>query len=264
MEFDIREKLNKGCFKAVNINSGKLFVIKKISYNAKIPKWVEETKIHSSLDHENIVKFYDKITMSSENCFGFVLEYCMHGSLFDMIQASGKGFDLHDISKYTYDITMGLLYLHDNGIVHFDIKLGNIMVDETNTAKIGDFGFAIMVDKIVEHMTCIAGTPNYISPEMLTKKCTKLGFAADIWSLGCTVYAMHTMIPPFETKSKKETFKRIKAVDWTPPDDMPKQITEFVGSCLQLEPTCRPEAGVLIEYFDLLSEYKMPFWDEID
>lgn len=90
-------------------------------------------------------------------------------------------------------------FLHKHGILHRDLKLGNIMVSQGTKVKIGDFGLAVKLEDLQEERETICGTPNYISPEIVARQ--PYGTQSDLWSLGCVLYAMLVGKPPFECKT---------------------------------------------------------------
>ena len=95
-------------------------------------------------------------------------------------------------------------YLHGERIIHRDLKLGNIFLNDEMQIKIGDFGLATYCSENDRKRT-LCGTPNYIAPEILVKKGHSL--EVDIWSSGCIMYTLLVGKPPFETSSLKETYR---------------------------------------------------------
>ncbi len=92
-------------------------------------------------------------------------------------------------------------YLHDRRIIHRDLKLGNLFINDEMQVKIGDFGLATTLDYDGERKKTLCGTPNYIAPEMLEKK--GHSFEVDIWAIGCILYTLLVGNPPFETQTLK-------------------------------------------------------------
>jgi serine/threonine protein kinase len=89
---------------------------------------------------------------------------------------------------------MGLHQIHKAGIIHRDLKLGNLLIDENMILKIADFGLAKKMTK--ERSLTVCGTPNYISPEVLDRN--GHSFPADIWAVGVITYTLLIGTPPFE------------------------------------------------------------------
>ena len=86
-------------------------------------------------------------------------------------------------------------FMHGNKIVHRDIKPQNVFVDSDMNLKVGDFGISKLLDYTAQNCQTSAGTPSYMAPEMVESQ--DYSFKADIWSLGCVIYEMITLKPPF-------------------------------------------------------------------
>ncbi len=102
-----------------------------------------------------------------------------------------------------------LKYLHSHRIIHRDLKLGNLFLNDKMEIKIGDFGLATKLDFDGEKKRTICGTPNYIAPEVLEGKAGH-SYEVDLWSLGVIIYTLIIGKPPFETSDVKATYRRIK------------------------------------------------------
>lgn len=148
---------------------------------------------------------------------------------------------------YIAQIVNGLKYLHDNLIIHRDLKLGNLFLDSQMRVKIGDFGLATKLLTREEKRRTICGTPNYIAPEILEGK-EGHSFEVDVWSTGVILYTLLIGKPPFETKDVKTTYKRILANSYSYPED--NQINEhakgLIKHMLQPRPDKRPQLDDVI------------------
>jgi serine/threonine protein kinase len=120
---------------------------------------------------------------------------------------------------YINQLMAGVAYLHDNCIIHRDLKLGNLFLDENMNIKIGDFGLATKLAHPSERKRTVCGTPNYIAPEILEGK-DGHSFEVDTWSVGVIVYAMIVGRPPFECKDVKSTYKKILSNTYEYPDSV--------------------------------------------
>ncbi len=114
-----------------------------------------------------------------------------------------------EVQCYTAQILNSLKYLHAHRIIHRDLKLGNLFLNDRLEIKLGDFGLATKLDFDGEKKRTICGTPNYIAPEVLEGKCGH-SYEVDSWSLGVIIYTLLIGKPPFETSDVKATYKRIR------------------------------------------------------
>ena len=139
--------------------------------------------------------------------FYIVIDFMQGKDLFDYIQKRSFSLSEQRVQEITYQICMGVKYLHGFGIVHRDLKLENIMMsDQTDHAmpKIVDFGLA----KIIGPSNTASepfGTLGYVAPEVLLKQ--PYTFSCDVWSLGCIVYALLSGSLPFDHEQPKQTIR---------------------------------------------------------
>lgn len=137
-----------------------------------------------------------------------LMDLCEGGDLYSYIKEHGK-LDEPEIFDLSYQLAMGLKYLHDQNVIHRDLKLGNILLKENKKdLKICDFGLAARLTDDKPERDTLCGTPNYICPEIINKQ--NYGKKVDIWSFGCILYSMVTGSPPFETSSIQETLRSVK------------------------------------------------------
>ena len=100
-------------------------------------------------------------------------------------------------------------YLHNHRVIHRDLKIGNLFINEKMMIKCGDFGLATKLEFEGERKRTICGTPNYIAPEVLDGK-QGHSYEVDIWSFGVILYTILIGKPPFETSDVKTTYRRIR------------------------------------------------------
>lgn len=118
---------------------------------------------------------------------------------------------------YMIQLLDGLKYLHDESVIHRDLKLGNLFLDANMHVKVGDFGLATRVMTPDERKRTVCGTPNYIAPEILDGK-NGHSYEVDIWSTGVVLFTLMFGKPPYESVDVKSTYKRILANSYSFPD----------------------------------------------
>ncbi|KAI1661334.1 kinase-like protein [Daldinia decipiens] len=224
-------------------------------------KFQTELQIHSKMKHQNIVQFLR--AFSFENCTYLVLELCPNGSLMDMVKRR-KGLTEPEVRFYSIQIAGAIKYMHAKGIIHRDLKMGNIFLDKDMNAKIGDFGLAALLvtgkDMQTIRRTTLCGTPNYIAPEILEKGKKGHDHMVDIWSLGIIMFAMLTSKPPFQSSTTDEIYRRAKNRDyeWPKPESSNKYISEeakdVVATMLE-EAELRPDPDTIVQHDFFLSGY---------
>jgi len=197
-------------------------------------KLMSEIKIHNSLHHDGIVKF-KKYFEDKENVY-IILELCPNSSLNDIVKRR-KRLTEPEVKFYFYQLIVASQYMHDNSIIHRDLKLGNLFCGNKMKLKIGDFGLATKVSFQGEKKRTICGTPNYIAPEVLSSKIGH-SYEVDLWSIGVILYTMLVGRPPFETSNVKTTYKRIKMNFYTFPDHITisREAKDLVQQLLKKEP----------------------------
>ncbi|KAA8545390.1 hypothetical protein F0562_020174 [Nyssa sinensis] len=195
------ELLGRGSFGTVYecfTDDGFFFAVKEVSLldqgtqgKQSIYQLEQEISLLSQFEHENIVQYLG--TEKDNDKLYIFLELVTKGSLANLYQKHHLQ-DTH-VSAYTRQILSGLKYLHDQHVVHRDIKCANILVDTTGSVKLADFGLAKATK--MNDAKSFKGTAFWMAPEVVNQKKTGYGLAADIWSLGCTVLEMLTRHVPY-------------------------------------------------------------------
>ncbi|KAI3424667.1 Separase, partial [Psidium guajava] len=158
-----------------------------------------------------------------------------------------RKYNLEDsqVSLYTRQILNGLKYLHDQDVVHRDIKCANILVDASGAVKLADFGLGKATK--MNDAKSVEGTPLWMAPEVVKNE--SYGSAADIWSLGCTVLEMLTRQPPYSHLEGMQALFRIGRGEPPPvPDSLSREAQDLILRCLQVNPNDRPSAGQLLDH----------------
>ncbi|XP_043470480.1 serine/threonine-protein kinase polo [Leptopilina heterotoma] len=234
--YEIRES------KSHNVYAGKIVPKSLMTKNNQREKMTQEIAIHQSLNHKNVVGFHGFFD-DSHNIY-IILELCRKRSMMELHKRR-KALTEYETRFYMKQILEGVHYLHQNRIIHRDLKLGNLFLNDELQVKIGDFGLATKLEHEGERKKTLCGTPNYIAPEILTK--VGHSFEVDIWSIGCIMYTLLVGKPPFETSSLKETYARIKQVQYKTPSSVTKPAMNMISSMLQGNPSKRPCVGKLLK-----------------
>ena len=244
------------CYEFTNMETKQVTAAKVIPKKSLVKsrakqKLISEIKIHKSLHHPNIVNF-EHYFEDSENVY-LLIEICQNQTLNDLLKRRKKLTEL-EVQCYTIQIIKALKYLHSHRIIHRDLKLGNLFINEKMELKVGDFGLATKLEFDGERKRTVCGTPNYIAPEILEGK-TGHSFEVDIWSLGVIIYTLIIGKPPFETNNVKETYKRIKNDNYSFPENalISEPSKELIQSILVLDPNKRPNLDQILvsDFFNM-------------
>ncbi|XP_072162806.1 serine/threonine-protein kinase PLK1-like [Diadema setosum] len=216
-------------------------------------KMTMEIHIHRSLNHKHIVGFHSFFE-DKDNVY-VLLELCRRRSLMELHKRR-HAITEPETRYFMRQCILGVQYLNKTKVIHRDLKLGNLFINDNMEIKIGDFGLATKVDYIGERKKTLCGTPNYIAPEVLSKK--GHSYEVDIWSLGCIMYTMLVGKPPFETQSLKDTYMRIKRNEYRIPSSISSPARTLIQKLLRNDPSQRPTIEHLLEDPFFTSGYLPP------
>uniref|UniRef100_A0A674F004 Serine/threonine-protein kinase PLK n=1 Tax=Salmo trutta TaxID=8032 RepID=A0A674F004_SALTR len=236
------------CYEMTDLSTSKVYAAKiiphtRVSKPHQREKIDREIELHRVLHHKHIVQFYHHFE-DKDNIY-ILLEYCSRRSLAHILKAR-KVLTEPEVRYYLRQIVSGLKYLHEQEILHRDLKLGNFFVSELMELKVGDFGLAAKLESAGNRKKTICGTPNYLSPEVLNKQ--GHGCESDVWALGCVMYTMLLGRPPFETTNLKETYRCIREARYSLPSSLSPQAKQLISSLLAKTPEDRPHLDHILRH----------------
>ncbi len=201
----------------------------------------DEAKLLASLNHPNIVRFYNIDFI--ENKFVLVMEYIKGKTLRDIIKEGG--IEINEFLNIAQQIIDGINYAHKIGVLHRDLKPENILITEEGLIKITDFGLARFF-KTGSIAASTAGTPIYMAPEAWSGKFSE---KSDIWSIGIIFYELLTGIPPFLDDNLDGLKKKIEKGKLLIPSmirsNLPMYLEDITVQCLKVNPASRPESETI-------------------
>ncbi|XP_050446267.1 calcium/calmodulin-dependent protein kinase type II delta chain isoform X4 [Cataglyphis hispanica] len=256
--YDLKEELGKGAFsvvrRCVQKSTGhefaaKIINTKKLS-NRDFQKLEREARICRKLQHPNIVRLHDSI--QEENFHYLVFDLVTGGELFEDIVAR-EFYSEADASHCIQQILESVHHCHHNGVVHRDLKPENLLLASKAkgaAVKLADFGLAIEVQGEAQAWYGFAGTPGYLSPEVLKKE--PYGKAVDIWACGVILYILLVGYPPFWDEDQHRLYGQIKAGSYDYPspewDTVTPEAKNLINQMLTVNPGKRITASEALKH----------------
>uniref|UniRef100_A0AAY5EJ51 calcium/calmodulin-dependent protein kinase n=1 Tax=Electrophorus electricus TaxID=8005 RepID=A0AAY5EJ51_ELEEL len=257
-EYQLFEELGKGAFsvvrRCVKIASGQEYAAKIINtkkLSARDHQKLErEARICRLLKHPNIVRLHDSI--SEEGFHYLVFDLVTGGELFEDIVAR-EYYSEADASHCIQQILESVHHCHVNGIVHRDLKPENLLLASKMkgaAVKLADFGLAIEVQGEQQAWFGFAGTPGYLSPEVLRKD--PYGKPVDMWACGVILYILLVGYPPFWDEDQHRLYQQIKAgaYDFPSPewDTVTPEAKDLINKMLTINPSKRITAAEALKH----------------
>lgn len=211
-------------------------------------RMLQEGRLQATLQHPNIVSVHDVLDVNDAP--GLLMEYISGGSLEELI-------DYEEISvgraeALFKNIVEGVKYAHDRGMIHRDLKPGNILITEEGVPKISDFGIARVLSERTKRNTMqgiALGTPQYMAPEQM-RDAASVDHRADIFSLGVILYELLCNETPYKGSDPMSTMAAITSGMYKPIEEIrtgvPKYLRRVVESCLEPSKHQRPASCELI------------------
>uniref|UniRef100_A0A8C5ECK5 calcium/calmodulin-dependent protein kinase n=1 Tax=Gouania willdenowi TaxID=441366 RepID=A0A8C5ECK5_GOUWI len=257
-EYQLYEELGKGAFsvvrRCVKVLSGQEFAAKIINTKKLSArdhqKLDREARICRLLKHPNIVRLHDSI--SEEAHHYLIFDLVTGGELFEDIVAR-EYYSESDASHCIQQILEAVLHCHQMGVVHRDLKPENLLLASKSkgaAVKLADFGLAIEVEGDQQAWFGFAGTPGYLSPEVLRKD--PYGKAVDLWACGVILYILLVGYPPFWDEDQHRLYQQIKAgaYDFPSPewDTVTPEAKDLINKMLTINPAKRITAAEALKH----------------
>ena len=277
--FEIISKLGDGTYSTVYKVKRKIddqiYALKKVklmnlSEKEKLNS-LNEVRILASIKSNFVISYKEAFFDEKDNTLGIIMEYADNGDLYQkIIEYKKKQIYLEEdeIWKIFIQLVKGLKSLHDLKILHRDIKSANVFLFKDESAKLGDLNVSKVAKKGIGYTQ--TGTPYYASPEVW--KDLSYDNKSDIWSLGCVLYEMVTLYPPFRAQNMEKLYKKIITGEISRiPDKYSHDLFSIIQLLIQVKPEKRPSCDDIlkndiiikkIKYLNMIS--KKNIFDEND
>ncbi|KAG5272701.1 hypothetical protein AALO_G00168400 [Alosa alosa] len=249
------------CYQAQDVGTGTLMAVKQVTYvrntsseqEEVVEALREEIRMMGHLNHPNIIRMLG--ATCEKNNYNLFVEWMAGGSVSHLLNKYGA-FKEAVIINYTEQLLRGLAYLHENQIIHRDIKGANLLIDSTGQRlRIADFGAAARLASkgtgAGEFQGQLLGTIAFMAPEVLRGQ--QYGRSCDVWSVGCAIIEMSCAKPPWNAEKHSNhlalIFKIASATTApTIPPHLSPGLRDVTLRCLELQPADRPASRELLKH----------------
>lgn len=243
---------------------GKVLVWKELNYARMNKKerrmMITEVNVLRDINHQHVVKYYDTIIVREHQKIYLIIEHCSKGDMGVLIDAYKKK-KLHMDEAFIWRVLGQILsalqscHNREEVILHRDLKPANILLDNELVVKVADFGLAAVVS--TDALACSkVGTPLYMAPEQIQGA----GYTAksDMWALGCIIYEMAALKPPFDANNQIELAGCIREGKFARiPDDYSSDLHRVICWMLQLTQDNRPSVEEMLKYARVLNFFHL-------
>ncbi|HTW91848.1 MAG TPA: serine/threonine-protein kinase, partial [bacterium] len=259
-KYEVTEFIGRGgmaeVFKGIDVNLKRKVAIKVLDPEfANNPYWVrrfrDEAETAANLEHPNIVTIYE--IQQHENLHYCVMQYLPQG-LVSVLKQTKRALTPVEAITILEPIAEALAFVHKRGVVHRDIKPGNIMLDEHGAPVLTDFGIAMRDNSTRLEGHATTGTPEYMSPEQIRGEASIDG-RSDVYSLGVVLYELLTGNVPYHSEDPQAVFYQQvhEPLPGQPLKDhqVPKRVKDILCRCLEKDARDRYQsADTLVEAFN--------------
>jgi TolB-like protein/Tfp pilus assembly protein PilF len=249
-DYELLEEIGRGgqgvVFRARQKSLNRTVALKVIALGqwatpAHLKRFRLEAKAAASLDHPCIVPIYE-VGEQDGQCY-FSMKFIEGGQLDEVIKH--KPISIRQVAELMAKVARTVHYAHEHGILHRDLKSGNILLDAKGEPQLTDFGLARLVESesTVTRTLEVLGTPSYMSPEQAAGNNAKLTPATDVYGLGAVLYQLLTGHPPFTGRTTYETIKLLLETEPCPPrfwnPKIDRELSTISLKCLEKDPKRR-------------------------
>eukprot|EP01012_Entosiphon_sulcatum_P059232 TRINITY_DN8358_c0_g1_i3.p1 TRINITY_DN8358_c0_g1~~TRINITY_DN8358_c0_g1_i3.p1 ORF type:complete len:1148 (+),score=328.99 TRINITY_DN8358_c0_g1_i3:95-3538(+) len=244
--------IGKGAFGAAVLvrsrRDNQLYVAKEVNLANMKPAEKQEAKneikILSRLSHPNITRFADAFEIA--NVLYIVMEYADGGDLWARVQKQGTVLlSEEQVMGFFVQLCLALNSMHNQKILHRDLKGQNVFLTSSDAVKLGDFGISTILRHTVSMAHTKCGTPYYFSPEICANK--PYNQKSDIWSLGCILYELCALRHPFNGNSMNELIQRICSGKYPAiPSVYSEDLRYLLAALLNVDPNQRPTVSQIL------------------
>ena len=253
-DFEITSKIGEGAYSIVykvrRLIDGNIYALKKVKLiNLKEKERenaLNEIRLLASIKSKFVVSYKEAFFDEKDNTLGMVMEYADGGDLYQKIIENRKRqvlFEESDIWRIFIQLVKGLKALHELNILHRDLKSANVFLMRDGSVKLGDLNVSKVLRKGMGYTQ--TGTPYYASPEVWNDK--PYDTKSDIWSLGCVLYEMITLRPPFRAQNMEGLYKKVIQGRFNRiPNKFTNDLFKIVQYLLQVSPEKRPSCTEIL------------------
>ncbi|XP_046607249.1 neither inactivation nor afterpotential protein C isoform X1 [Neodiprion virginianus] len=267
--YTLKDRIGSGVcgdvFEATDLQAGNKKVaikVQKLTQDTQALIVEEYRVLRDFAGHPNLPEFYGIYRRRSgkktePDQVWFVMEFCEGGSVMDLVRglaASDKKLKEEHIGYILKEVVKALLHLHENNVVHRDVRGNNILLTKNGEVKLVDFGLSRMIKgELGKRKTCI-GSPCWMAPEVVTSKDTPetgYGSRVDVWAIGITAIELADGKPPFQDMHPSRALFQIirnpppnlyRPANWT------QNFNDFIAECLEKNPDNRPFMAEIMEH----------------
>lgn len=205
---------------------------------------INEVHILASLDCPYIVKYYDSFIDNS--VLYIIMEYCNKGDLGQLLRVqAGRPLTEARVWRFFLQMCLALEYLHSKKVLHRDIKSMNVFLADKDNVRIGDLGVAKVLSNTAAYAHTMVGTPYYLSPELCEER--PYNAKSDVWALGCVLYELCTLKPPFDAQNQGALILKIIRGKYAPiTESYSEELRELAYACLAKDIRKRPSVKQIL------------------